>query len=82
MLDDICQRKTLSPIFVDGVLLFTAEISGIVLSQPWSHPAILNQGPLDWKSSSLNTRSMQDEMQIKLFKNEQLTSLTPEWRYW
>ena len=56
--------------------------SGIVLSQPWSHPAILNQGPLDWKSSSLNTWRMQDEMQIKLFKNEQLTSFTPEWRYW
>ena len=63
-------------------LLFTTEFPGVVLSQPRSHPAVLNRGPLDWKSSSLNTRTFQDEMQIKLFKNEQLASFTPKWRYW
>ena len=26
------------------------------LSQPWSHPVVLNTGPLDWKSSALTTR--------------------------
>ena len=23
------------------------------LSRPWSHPAVLNTGPLDWESSAL-----------------------------
>ena len=27
------------------------------LSQPWSHPVVLNTGPLDWESSALTTRS-------------------------
>ena len=26
------------------------------LSQPWSHPVILNTAPLDWESSALTTR--------------------------
>ena len=26
------------------------------LSQPWSHPVVLNTGLLDWESSALNTR--------------------------
>ena len=26
------------------------------LSQPWSHPVVLNTGPLDWESSALTTR--------------------------
>ena len=26
------------------------------LSQPWSHPVVLNMGPQDWESSALNTR--------------------------
>ena len=26
------------------------------LSRPWSHPVVLNTGPLDWKSSALTTR--------------------------
>ena len=26
------------------------------LSRPWSHPVVLNMGPLDWKSSTLTTR--------------------------
>ena len=28
------------------------------LSRPWSHPVILNTGPLDWQSSALNTRQL------------------------
>ena len=28
------------------------------LSQPWSHPVVLNTGPLDWKSSTLTTRPL------------------------
>ena len=26
------------------------------LSQPWSHPVVLNSGPLDWEYSTLPTR--------------------------
>ena len=26
------------------------------LSRPWSHPVVLNTGPLDWESSALTTR--------------------------
>ena len=26
------------------------------LSRPWSHPVVLNTGPLDWESSTLTTR--------------------------
>ena len=26
------------------------------LSRPWSHPVVLNMGPLDWESSALTTR--------------------------
>ena len=63
-------------------LLFTTELPEFMLSQTWSHPAVFDQGPLDWKSSSLNTRPLQDEMEIKILKNEQLASLTPKWRYW
>ena len=25
------------------------------LSRPWSHPVVLNTGPLDWESSALTT---------------------------
>ena len=28
------------------------------LSQPWSHPVVLNMGLLDWESSALTTRSL------------------------
>ena len=28
------------------------------LSRPWSHPVVLNTGPLDWKSSTLTTRPL------------------------
>ena len=28
------------------------------LGQPWSHPVVLNTGPLDWQSSTLITRSL------------------------
>ena len=28
------------------------------LSRPWSHPVALNTGPLDWESSTLNTRPL------------------------
>ena len=51
-----------------GSLLFTTkfpEIPGIYsfhqtqkdrrLSQPWSHPVVLNTGPLNWESSTLTT---------------------------
>ena len=26
------------------------------LSRPWSHPVVMNPGPLDWESSTLTTR--------------------------
>ena len=51
-----------------GSLLFTTkfpEIPGAFwpqkderLSQPWSHPVVLNTGTLDWESSTLTTRPM------------------------
>ena len=60
----------LEPIW-GGSLLFTTklpEIPGIYsfyqpqkderLSQPWSHPVVLNTGPLDWESSALTTRPL------------------------
>ena len=28
------------------------------LSQPWSHPVVLNTRPLDWESSALTTRPL------------------------
>ena len=28
------------------------------LSRPWSHPVVLNTGPLDWESSTLTTRPL------------------------
>ena len=28
------------------------------LTQPWSHPLVLNMGPLDWKSSALTNRPL------------------------
>ena len=28
------------------------------LSQPWSHPVVLNTGPLDWESIALTTRPL------------------------
>ena len=28
------------------------------LSRPWSHPVVLNAGPLDWQSSALTTRPL------------------------
>ena len=28
------------------------------LSRPWSHPAVLNTGPMDWESSALTTRPL------------------------
>ena len=66
--------KATDPVW-GGSLLFTTESPGVVLSQPWSHPVVLNWGSLDWKSSTLNTRPLKDYMQIKLFKNEQLAAL-------
>ena len=29
-----------------------------MLSQPWSHPVVLNMGPLDWESSTLEISSL------------------------
>ena len=31
------------------------------LSQPWSHPVVLNTGPLDWESSALTARPRRKE---------------------
>ena len=75
-----CLNNT-EPIWGES-LLFTTESPGFVLSQTWSHQSVFNQGLLDWKSSSLNTRPLQHQMHIKLFKNVQLASLTSGWRYW
>ena len=57
-----------------GSLLFTTKfqvIPGIYsfyqprkderLSQPWSHPVVLNMGPLDWESSALTTGPLKRE---------------------
>ena len=32
-----------------------------MLSRPWSHPVVLNTGPLDWESSALTTRPLLHE---------------------
>ena len=42
------------------------------LSLPWSHPVVLNIGPLDWESSTLTTRPLStpltpDEVLLELF---------------
>ena len=65
-----------------GCLLFTTkfpEVSGTHfvdlgederLSRPWSHPVVLNTGPLDWESSALTTWPLlhqQPEMLQNLF---------------
>ena len=55
-----CLNNT-EPIWGES-LLFTTESPGFVLSQTWSHPSVFNQGLLDWKSSSLNTRPLQHQM--------------------
>ena len=42
-----------------GSLHFTTkfpEIPGTRLSQPWSHPVVLNMRPLDWASNTLTTK--------------------------
>ena len=53
-----------------GSLLFTTKLPEIPgtylinlgkherLSQPWSHPVVLNMGPLVWESSALTTRPL------------------------
>ena len=51
-----------------GSLLFTTKFPEVPgthqprederLSRPWSHPAVLNTGPLDWESSALTTRPL------------------------
>ena len=30
------------------------------LSRPWSHPVVLNMGPLGWESSALSTKNLQN----------------------
>ena len=32
------------------------------LSRPWSHPVVLNTGPLDWKSNVLTTRHLTESL--------------------
>ena len=56
--------------FEEAVLLFTTKFPEVPgthfidhgederLSRPWSHPAVLNTGPLDWESSALTTRPL------------------------
>ena len=39
------------------------------LSQPWSHPVVLNTGPLDWESSTLITRPNQQIVFLTYFQN-------------
>ena len=52
-----------------GSLLFTIQFPEIPgthfrpqkderLSRPWSHPVVLNMGPLDWENSALTTRPL------------------------
>ena len=38
------------------------------LSQPWSHPVVLNTGLLDWKSSALTTRPLLTSLSELYFK--------------
>ena len=39
------------------------------LSRPWSHPVVLNTGPLDWESSALTTRPHHKNMTIHTFSS-------------
>ena len=39
------------------------------LSRPWSHPVVLNTGPLDWESSALTTRPLLHSFNFQLQKN-------------
>ena len=66
-----------------GSLLFTTKFPEIPgthyqpqkderLSWPWSHPVVLNTGPLDWESSTLTTRPLlhcrrKKDMTLKLY---------------
>ena len=38
--------------------LFNRPLKDERLGWPWSHPAVLNPGPLDWESSALTTRTL------------------------
>ena len=42
------------------------------LSQPWSHPMVLNMGQLDWESSNLTTNPLLLKAIGNLYKNIQL----------
>ena len=48
------------------------------LCRPCSHPVVLNRGPLDWESSTLNTRSWLHELRI--FQN--IKCLQRIWNVW
>ena len=40
------------------LILIHQPLKGERLSQPWSHPVVLNMGSLNWESSVLTTRSL------------------------
>ena len=42
------------------------------LSWPWSHPVVLNTGPMDWESSILNTRPLENKPQTKARNNQEI----------
>ena len=58
----------LEPLRGSGLLFTTkfSEIPGTYFNnlgrmkdrRPWSHPVVLNTGPLDWESSALTTRPL------------------------
>ena len=62
----------MAPFFMDGVQLpqgyshFEEAVyqprKDERLSRPWSHPVVLNTGPLDWESSALTTRLLLHEL--------------------
>ena len=57
-----------------GSLLFTTQFPEIPgkderLSRPWSHPVVLNTGPLDWESTALTTRPHHKNMTIHTFSS-------------
>ena len=50
------------------------------LSRPWSHPVVLNTGPLDWESSTLTTRPLLHKRERLLYSYIllQVNSLSPQ----
>ena len=44
------------------LVLILSTLEEWKLSRPWSHPVVLNTGPLDWEFSALTTRLLLHEL--------------------